>query len=165
MLNRVGSNSDKENSQFFYHRTSALPCLRSIVAESRREPNWLLDIVGDPLIPKQRKVAQGFPRRPAATHAVSRSAAALPSPSVLHHLALAPAHHLRRSNPHSACRQASRSLSAVSSLGGFPTPAPEPAAPSIMGPASENLHISGSSIPEGRSCLLRTYQRLESHIE
>ncbi|ANW00744.1 phage integrase N-terminal SAM-like domain-containing protein [Bradyrhizobium icense] len=46
------------------------------------------------------------------------------------------------SNPHSACRTASRPSSAVSSLGGFRTPAAEHAAPSLKRPASETLHNS-----------------------
>ena len=48
----------------------------------------------------------------------------------------------RHSNPHSACGTVLRSLSAVSSLGGFRTPAAEYAAPSLMRPASETLHRS-----------------------
>jgi hypothetical protein len=46
----------------------------------------------------------------------------------------------RLSNLHSACGTALRSPSAVSSLGGFRTPAAELAVPSLMRPASETLH-------------------------
>src|SRR5205823_12939401 len=46
----------------------------------------------------------------------------------------------RRSNPHSARGTATPSLIAVSSLGGFPTPALRARGTVIIGPASENLH-------------------------
>ena len=49
----------------------------------------------------------------------------------------------RRSNPHSARGTATPSLIAVSSLGGFPTPALRARGTVIIGPASENLHKSG----------------------
>ena len=49
----------------------------------------------------------------------------------------------RRSNPHSARGTATPSLIAVSSLGGFPTPALRARGTVIIGPASENLHTSG----------------------
>jgi len=45
-----------------------------------------------------------------------------------------------RSNPHSA-RAADSPPTAVSSLGGFRTPAPGACGAVVMGPASENLHI------------------------
>src|SRR5437899_8723662 len=48
----------------------------------------------------------------------------------------------RRSNPHSARGTATPSLIAVSSLGGFPTPALRARGTVIIGPASENLHTS-----------------------
>ena len=48
----------------------------------------------------------------------------------------------RRSNPHSARGTATPSLIAVSSLGGFPTPALRARGTVIIGPASENLHKS-----------------------
>ena len=52
--------------------------------------------------------------------------------------------HPRHSNPHSARGTTLRSLSAVSFLGGFRTPAAEHAAPSLKRPASETLHMSGN---------------------
>jgi hypothetical protein len=48
--------------------------------------------------------------------------------------------HPRRSNPHSARRPATLTLPAVSSLGGFRTPAPDVPATAPARPASENLH-------------------------
>src|SRR6184192_2809381 len=51
----------------------------------------------------------------------------------------------RRSNPHSARGTATPSLIAVSSLGGFPTPALRARGTVIIGPASENLNRVGRS--------------------
>src|ERR1019366_10425065 len=52
-------------------------------------------------------------------------------------------------NPHRACRTASVSLPAISSLGGFRTPAPSRAvrSPVRRRPAFENLHNSGHHGP------------------
>src|SRR5437899_8554395 len=58
----------------------------------------------------------------------------------------------RRSNPHSARGTATPSLIAVSSLGGFPTPALRARGTVIIGPASENLHIATES-SEANACL------------
>src|SRR5208337_200521 len=51
----------------------------------------------------------------------------------------------RSTNLHSGAPTNSPFLPAVSSLGGFRTPAPHPARPSCKGPASETLHLSGLS--------------------
>src|SRR5712692_981946 len=51
--------------------------------------------------------------------------------------------HPRHSNPHSARRPAPASPIAVSSLGGFRTPAAGVNGTACERPASENLHISG----------------------
>src|ERR1700754_2710921 len=51
----------------------------------------------------------------------------------------------RQPNPHSNCGTPAGPISAVSSLGGFRTPAAERAAPSLKRPASETLHKSGHS--------------------
>ena len=57
----------------------------------------------------------------------------------------------QRSNPHSARGTLTHSNTAVSSLGGFRTPAPQCAAPSVMGPPSENLHRDGGLARDGRA--------------
>jgi len=67
------------------------------------------------------------------TQLASGPSAKLPLPSVLDHRVLTPAHHLLQSNPHSTSRTAHVSHPAVSSFGGFPTPAPEHLAPSSSG--------------------------------
>ena len=75
------------------------------------------------------------------------------TPPAAHSSAVSPTHHLsdrldhnqrthpRLSNHHSACRTTYVPLGAVSFLGGFRTPAAEPAALSFKRPASETLHI------------------------
>src|SRR3981081_19671 len=55
------------------------------------------------------------------------------SKSALHRLTTSQTPLLRRSNPHSQRGLITRSPSAVSSLGGFRTPAPQPAAPHSLG--------------------------------
>ena len=69
--------------------------------------------------------------------------AASPLHNSLHRLVSTQPARPRHSNPHSACGSAIPSLSAVSSLGGFRTPAAELAAPALKRPASETLHNSG----------------------
>src|SRR5438552_19139342 len=58
----------------------------------------------------------------------------------------------RRSNPHSARGTATPSLIAVSSLGGFPTPAIRARGTVIIGPASENLHRTRHSVGLSAHC-------------
>ena len=70
--------------------------------------------------------------------------AASPLHNSLHRLVSTQPARPRHSNPHSACGSAIPSLSAVSSLGGFRTPAAELAAPALKRPASETLHNSGA---------------------
>src|SRR6516164_6095425 len=69
--------------------------------------------------------------------------AASPLHNSLHRLVSTQPARPRHSNPHSACGSAIPSLSPVSSLGGFRTPAAELAAPALKRPASETLHNSG----------------------
>ena len=73
---------------------------------------------------------------PPATHPSATS----PSPNSWHRLDPNQPSRPRHSNPHSACGTADVPLSAVSSLGGFRTPAAEYATPSLKRPASETLH-------------------------
>src|ERR1700741_3159887 len=72
--------------------------------------------------------AHSCPNSP-STHTLDRVRSTLP-------------HHLRRSNPHSACRTANVPIPAVSSLGGFRTPALSARGCRHHGPASETLHMS-----------------------
>src|SRR6516162_5437722 len=72
--------------------------------------------------------------------------AASPLHNSLHRLVSTQPARPRHSNPHSACGSAIPSLSAVSSLGGFRTPAAELAAPALKRPASETLHNSGARV-------------------
>src|SRR6478736_1575158 len=60
----------------------------------------------------------------------------------------------RQPNPHSNCGTPARPISAVSSLGGFRTPAAERAAPSLKRPASETLYTSGRRVRERGARLL-----------
>ena len=80
---------------------------------------------------------------PPAAH----SSAASPSHNSLHRLDPNQPARLRHSNPHSARGTASRSLNAVSFLGGFRTPALRPAAPSPLGrhpkPFTQADHTAG----------------------
>ena len=74
----------------------------------------------------------------------SRSSNATTSNSALDRLATSQPPHPRRSNPHSASRTSILSIPAVSSLGGFRTPAPGVRGTVRHGPAPENLHKNGS---------------------
>ena len=77
---------------------------------------------------------------PSAVH----SSAASPLHNSLRRLVSAQPARPRHSNPHSARGSDLRPLRAVSSLGGFRTPAAECAAPSLKRPASETRHRSRS---------------------
>ena len=89
-----------------------------------------------------RQIAQErAPFGTASRSPMSRSAAA-PQANLAHRLVRDRTHHPRQSNPHSARRVTHVSLPAVSSLGGFPTPAARAGRAVRQRPASENLHKS-----------------------
>src|SRR6516164_11328625 len=90
--------------------------------------------------------------------------AASPLHNSLHRLVSTQPARPRHSNPHSACGSAIPSLSAVSSLGGFRTPAAELAAPALKRPASETLHNSGVRADISGTAALgqrRTFSRVD----
>src|SRR6185312_10922613 len=70
----------------------------------------------------------------------------------------------RQPNPHSNCGTPARPISAVSSLGGFRTPAAERAAPSLKRPASETLHKSRLTRRNKVACSITSSARTSSGI-
>src|SRR6516162_309921 len=89
--------------------------------------------------------------------------AASPLHNSLHRLVSTQPARPRHSNPHSACGSAIPSLSAVSSLGGFRTPAAELAAPALKRPASETLHNSGARADNSWTAALGPEAVIRSH--